>query len=390
MSAFAEEGPYLLIYYSKKASFMRLILTSSVQDGETLAKAIYNDNGQVLVNEGVALTRLLINRLVEMGISYIYIHDELTEDIVVHDIISEKTRQESLQIIRSEFHSITDNVRLGKVFHNDHLSKNFSAMIRKILDEIQVNSDALTTLSELLLYDNYIFTHSLNVAIYSLGLGLQLNYSEQRLIEIGLGAILHDVGKLMIPLEILNKPDRLTEEEFEIMKSHTTTGFQFLKDLPNISLMTAHCALSHHERLDGSGYPRGITGEYIHPYAKIIGVCDVFDALISQRVYKKAMLPNEALEILYTGAGKLYDKLLIEAFRNTIAIYPLGLTVTLSDGREGIVIKQNKHLTTRPVIRIIAEAGAKVAPYELDLEKTMNVTIIECETILSDVSRISI
>ncbi|HHY20873.1 MAG TPA: HD-GYP domain-containing protein [Bacilli bacterium] len=369
---------------------MRLILTSSVRDGETLAKAIYNDNGQVLVNEGVTLTPLLINRLVEMGISYIYIHDELTEDIEVRDIISEKTRQESIHLIRNEFQLIANNAKLGKVFHNDHLSKNFSTMIRNILDEIQNNSDVLTTLSELLLHDSYIFTHSLNVAIYSLGLGLQLNYSEQKLIEIGLGAILHDVGKLMIPLEILDKPGKLTKEEYEIMKSHTVTGFQYLKDLPNISLMTAHCALSHHERIDGSGYPRGIKGKDIHPYAQIIGVCDVFDALTSQRVYKKAMLPHEALEILYVGAGKLFDKELIEAFRNTIALYPIGLTVTLSDGREAIVIKQNKQLTTRPVVRVISENGEQVTPYEVNLETTINVTIVECETMLSDSSRMSI
>lgn len=369
---------------------MRLILTSSVRDGETLAKAIYNDNGQVLVNEGIALTPFLINRLVEMGVSYIYIHDELTKDIEVRDVISERTRQESIQLIKNEFKTIAETAKLGKVFHSDHLGKNFSVMIRNILDEIQENPDVLTTLSELLLHDNYIFTHSLNVAIYSLGLGLQLNYSEQKLMEIGLGAILHDVGKLMIPFEILDKPGKLTDEEYEIMKTHTVAGFQYLKDLPNISLMTAHCALSHHERLNGSGYPRGITGKDIHPYAQIIGVCDVFDALTSQRVYKKAILPHEALEILYAGVDTLFDKKLIEAFRNTIAIYPIGLTVTLSDGKEGIVIKQNKYLTTRPIVRVIAERGEKVTPYEIDLEKTLNVTIVQCETMLSDRSRVSI
>ena len=151
-----------------------------------------------------------------------------------------------------------------------------------------------------------------------------------------------------------------------------------MRQLHNVSLLVAHCAFQHHERLDGSGYPRGLKGDEIHPYAKIIAVADVFDALTSNRVYRDAMLPHEALEILYAGSGTLFDANVIQAFRRSVAIYPNGMVVVLSDGRRGIVEKQNKGLTHRPFLRIIAEKGEELAqPYSLDLSVNLDVVITD-------------
>lgn len=120
------------------------------------------------------------------------------------------------------------------------------------------------------------------------------------------------------------------------MQAHTEIGFQILKEEPNIPLLAAHCALQHHERIDGSGYPRGLTGPQIHEYAKWLGVADSYDAMTSNRVYKKAMLPHQAVEALYVGSGTLYEQKHLELFRDRVAIYPLGLTVKLSTGRAGL------------------------------------------------------
>lgn len=360
---------------------MRMVSTNSLSAGTKLAKPIYNDNGQVLIQDGIPLTDRVINRLIDIGITFVYIEDELTKDIEINNIISDKVKYDSLKTIKEEFIHISDELRLKKSFNGDHLSKNFSKIIYSILEEIKENSDALSVLSDSYIYDSYIFTHSLNVTVYTLGLAMKLNFTEKKLLEIGLGAILHDVGKLAIPKEILNKPSALTDEEYEMMKTHAKEGFDLLKNLPNISLLTAHCALQHHERINGSGYPQKLIGEKIHPYAKIIGICDVFDAVTSNRVYRKAMLPHEGLELLYSGVGTLYDQEIIEAFKTTIAIYPEGLTVGLSDGRTGIVVRQNKAFPTRPIVRIIADKGNPLQPFDIDLMDYTNLTIVECEGI---------
>lgn len=363
---------------------MRLVATSTLKVNDKLAKSILNENGQTLIQKGVPLSHKVINRLIEIGVTFVYIEDDRTSDISVKSVVSEETRLKSIQTIKTEFLTIADEIKLKKTFNGDHLSKNFSMIISNILEEIKSNKDVLTVLSDVYLYDNYIFSHSLNVTIYALGLALELNYTDKQINEIGLGAILHDVGKMLTPTEILNKPARLTQEEFEIVKLHTTDGYKMLKDLPNIPLLTAHCAFQHHERLNGSGYPQGLSGDKIHPYAQIIGICDVFDAVTSNRVYRRAMLPHEGLELLYAGVGTLYSEELIRAFRNVVAIYPEGLMVTLSDGRSGIVAKQNKQLSTRPIVRIFKENDIEVEPYEIDLMLQHNITITDCEPVLAD------
>lgn len=365
---------------------MRLVPTEILKEKDKLAKSIFNENGQILIHVGVPLTRRIIDRLIDIGITYVYIEDDKTSDIISQSVITEETRVRSINQIKSEFTSIADEMKLKKTFNGDHLSKNFTQIVSDLLDEIKGNDDVLTVLSDVFLYDSYIFSHSLNVTVYSLGLALELKFSEKKLMELGLGAILHDVGKMLTPNEILNKPGRLTNEEFEIIKKHTTDGYKMLKDLPNIPLLTAHCAFQHHERLNGTGYPQGLAGDKIHPYAQIIGICDVFDAVTSNRVYRRAMLPHEGLELLYTGVGTQFDTELVKSFSKTIAIYPDGLTVGLSNGCTGVVSKQNKELSTRPVVRVLTENGTEVNPYEIDLMKHVNITITDCEDVFADLS----
>jgi putative nucleotidyltransferase with HDIG domain len=236
-------------------------------------------------------------------------------------------------------------------------------------------------LADVYAYDHYIFTHSLNVTMYTLAIGMKLNLPEKDLEILGLGAILHDVGKMKIPEQILLKPDRLSQEEYEEIKKHAEEGFQILRKIPTVSLVVAHCAYQHHERLDGSGYPRGIKDKEIHFFGKIIAVADVFDAVTSNRVYRKALLPHEGLEILYSGSGTLFDQKIIEAFRQAVAVYPSGITVELNDGRKGIVSQQNVGLSDRPIIRILEEKGIEVnCPYELDLKNELDILITACDT----------
>ncbi|ARK31964.1 HD-GYP domain-containing protein [Halalkalibacter krulwichiae] len=363
---------------------MRLVSTRSVEVGAKLGKAIYNDSGQVLLNTGAMLTERVLNRLIGLGYTFIYIQDEQTKGVEFNSVVKEETKRLAIHTIKTKFQTIADGIQLRKSLNCDRLNKDFSKVVEVILDDIKNNKNAVEILSDVFIYDSYIFTHSLNVTVYTLRLAIELGFSDKQLMEIGLGALLHDVGKMAIPVEILNKPDRLTDEEYQMIKSHARAGYDLLRNVPNVSLVTAHCALQHHERPDGTGYPQGLKGNEIHLYAKIIAVADVFDAVTSNRIYRKPMLPHEGLELLYSGVGHQFEHSLVEAFRNTIAVYPVGLRVKLSDGRKGFVMKQNKQLSTHPIVHVTEEHNLVLAiGYDIDLTKHLNVTIIETETTLA-------
>lgn len=153
----------------------------------------------------------------------------------------------------------------------DQQSKAIGNIVEDLLNSILNSEEILMVLTDAYMYDEYLYQHSFQVTLYSLAIAKEMGYSYEDLRLIGIGALLHDVGKLMIPREILLKPSRLTNEEYETMKQHTKHGFELLRNLHSVSLLVAHCAFQHHERLDGSGYPRGLVDVEIHPFAKIIG-----------------------------------------------------------------------------------------------------------------------
>ncbi|MFE8696666.1 HD-GYP domain-containing protein [Cytobacillus sp. FJAT-53684] len=359
---------------------MRLVTTTSVEVDTILARAIYNETGQILLNEGVVLKEGMIQRLQALGISYIFIKDNQTEDIQYKSTLSDPVRREAIQTINSIFLEIQKDANLTNSFVVEKASRRLSELIRFLMAELAEDKELINLLSDAFSYDNYIFTHSLNVTLYSLAIGMELKLSPKELETLGLGAIFHDIGKLKVPLDVLLKPGRLTEEEYIAIKEHAEAGFQILRKVQTIPLLVAHCAYQHHERINGSGYPRGISGKDIHYFGKIIAVADVFDAVTSNRVYRKAMLPHEGLEILYAGSGTLFEKQVVEAFRYAVAIYPVGITVELSDGRKGIVSGQNTGLGDRPIIRIMEHDGEQVEPYELDLKIELNIVVTACDT----------
>ena len=166
---------------------------------------------------------------------------------------------------------------------------------------------------------------------------------------------------------------------------HTEYGFEILRKDPSVSLLSAHCALQHHEKLDGTGYPRGLKGDEIHPYGKILAVADVFDALTSNRPYRKAMLPHEAMEILYGETYTHFDPKYVKTFQRSVATYPVGLTVKLNTGETGVVVHYEMGAPNRPTVRVLNDpTGDSVdKPYEIDLAKHPSIMITECDAILT-------
>ena len=356
---------------------MRLLPLNMVRPGMKLGRRIYNEEGVTLLGERVELSHKLIQRLSEHGIDFVYIDDPRTNDIMIPDMISEETRLKATSEIRSSFRGLMEASVRQKTANDRRLGKTFGNVIKMIIDDLSDHEDAMIMLTNISVMDDYLFQHSLNVCIYTTLLGMAYGYHREDLNTLALGALLHDIGKTQIPLDLLRKNGKLTDNEFNQMKKHTEYGFYLLKEEPNISLVTAHCAFQHHERLNGTGYPRGIEGNDIHDYARWIGLVDSYDAMTTHRVYRKALLPHQAMEILYAGTDTLYEKKKIEWFRDHIAIYPIGITVTLNTGETGTVVKLNKMVPHRPIVRVLKdEEGQELkAPYDIDLSEKLSIMV---------------
>ncbi|KAA8999690.1 HD-GYP domain-containing protein [Paenibacillus spiritus] len=353
---------------------MRLLAVNRLQPGMKIGKKIYNDEGLILLAEGMELTDALISRLLRMDIGYVYVHDRDTDDVDIPAMLHDETRNQALKAIRSQFQEMSGASGITKGFY--HLDKKFSRLMENILDDLSNMESPMIMLQDMHTTDNYLYVHSLNVCLYTLVLGIAYGYSKQELNVLGMGALLHDIGKTQIPVRIVQKPGKLSDEEFRHMQAHTEIGYRILKEEPNIPLLVAHCALQHHERINGTGYPRGLKGDEIHEYGKWLGVADSYDAMTSNRVYKKAMLPHQAVEALYVGSGTLYEQKQLELFRDRVAIYPIGISVNLSNGESGIVVKIDPSVPHRPVVRVLnGPEGEKVAPFERDLGKTLSLVI---------------
>jgi putative nucleotidyltransferase with HDIG domain len=334
-----------------------------------LGKTIYNEEGTVLLAVNVELTQRLLERLHHYGIDYLNIMDSRSDDIIIEDVIEEKTRVRGVREIRNTFRVLMeDSGKKGAVHYYD-IGRKFRELMTTIIEDLSSHPNAMVMLTNISVMDSYLYQHSLNVCIYTTMLGMSVGYNREDLMTLGLGALLHDIGKTKINQALLNKPAKLTSDELEEMKTHTTLGFQILKDEPNVPLISAHCAFQHHERLDGSGYPRGIAGNEIHEFAKWIGLVDSYDAMTTSRQYRDPLLPHEAMEQLFTGSGTLYDQEKVALFRDKIAIYPLGMPVTLNTGESGIISDINRSVPHRPIVRIFQdEAGQELkTPYDVDL-----------------------
>lgn len=347
---------------------MRLISIDVLKEGMVLGRTIWNEAGHPLLKKDVVINERIIQRLQQLNTHYLYIDDKISEGIEVQETVPTVVRNKTISTIKNSFQSIDGLNQVNASYVLDQQSKAIVSIVDELLSVISGNDEILTILTDAYLFDEYLYQHSFQVTLYSIAIAKELGYSAEDLRLIGIGALLHDIGKIMVPKEVLTKPGRLSCEEFEAMKQHTRYGFDLLRNLHSISLIVAHCAFQHHERIDGSGYPRGLVDFEIHPFAKIIGVADVFDAVTTSRVYREKMLPSQGLAILEAGSGTIYDARIVKALKRSVVHYPNGVILKLSDGRRGIVSKQNTLDAASPWIRIFEEQNQLVtATYEINL-----------------------
>ncbi|MDD3438489.1 MAG: HD-GYP domain-containing protein [Clostridiaceae bacterium] len=348
---------------------MRKLPVDKVKEGMVLARTLYSNDGNILLNAGIILKNSYIVKFRDLCIWEVYIDDEISRDIVLKDVISEETRFEA----RINIKNAMDSLRYGYSLEVKPIRNSVCKMIDELMDE----KDAMVNMQDLKSNDMYTFSHSVNVCVLSLITGISMKYDEEKLRELGMGAMLHDIGKTRIPHEILNKPESLTKEEFKLVKKHTSYGYELLKRSDVLSTYASYIALTHHERHDGEGYPLGLRGEEIHEFARIVSVADVFDAITSDRVYKKRINVNEAVEYLIGMGDHQFDYNIVRSFIEHITIYPPGTCVLLNSGEKAIVVDVNKKYPNRPIVRILADGEGQIptVPVEIDLTKN-NVLLI--------------
>ncbi|NWB85140.1 MULTISPECIES: HD domain-containing phosphohydrolase [Pseudomonas] len=262
---------------------------------------------------------------------------------------------------RAQSWRILEAVDMGEPIQVDAVK----AVVKDCVDSILRNPSALLWLTRIKFQDDYTAEHSLRVAMLSIALGRELGLPAVELEEIGVGAMLHDVGKLKVPSEILNKPSALTDQEYAIMKSHAMEGYTLLASQAGVPVAALEVALSHHERLDGMGYPRGLSAEGIPFYARIVAVTDAYDAISSDRVYSKGRSTLESLRILFKAANSHFDEQIVSAFIRLIGLYPSGEIVEMTNDEVAIILGAPPCNRLKPRLLRVLGADKRRCPEKL-------------------------
>jgi len=347
--------------------------------GDIVAKAILQENGNVLLGEGVELSDRYIKRLRNLGIDFLFIEDGQTADIIPEDTIRDETRKESVNEIYKTMNAFKDDPGLkGRTIAPD-MGRNFRRVFGNIMQDLATRPTMLVNLSTIHSNDAYLFQHSFNVAVLAGIMGIAKGLNRNQLEELGIGALLFDIGMTKLPKQLVQKVGPLSASERELLQTHPKEGFNILRKYHDISIVSAHCALQHHERFNGSGYPRQLQKEEIHLYAQIVGLADTFDALTSPRPYRKRYTASEAIEYLFAAGGTFFELELIKLFCNHISVYPVSTTLLLSTGQTAVVTENNELAVHRPRVRIINESDGSEPPqpYEIELKNETHITIIE-------------
>ncbi|MCR5143684.1 MAG: HD domain-containing protein [Lachnospiraceae bacterium] len=331
---------------------MKYISMQEAYPGMKVARGLKDSYGRVLVGVGIPLTENYIGKLKEYGYPGAYICDGITDDIEVDDAISPELRMAGVESVKKQ--DVDGCMTVSK------------QMVVEILDKGVISLD----LMDLRSYDDYTFAHSVNVAVISAIVAMAMGFNEEELEQIVLAGLLHDLGKLHMPTEILNKPGRLTPEEFDKIKEHPVISYELIKDRIDIPANVKNAVLFHHENVDGTGYPKGLQGDELTKFAKILHVADAYDALVSKRPYKDPFAPSETAEYMMACSGVLFDTDVVRTLLKYVPLYPKATNVRLSDGREGCVKENTMNHNLRPIL--IMTDGSEL---DLSLRENINLAI---------------
>lgn len=349
---------------------MRRVSLEYLEPGMKIGRTIYSSDGRPLLVAGMVLNSNYIQRLIDHGVGSVFIKDDMFDEIEEPpDLISEQTRLESVRTVKELFNSLENKKRVN--------IQGVKKTVSNLIDEVLSNREILVNFADIRNYDDYTFSHSVQVCVLSIITGISLGLDQIKLKDLATGALIHDIGKTRVDKDILNKPGDLTPEEFAEIKRHAEHGFEILRANQEISLLSAHIAYQHHERWDGNGYPRGLREQEIHLYSRIVAVADVFDALVADRPYRKAYSTNQAVSLMRRMSGSQFEPGILESFLANIAEFPIGTVVALSSGEIGVVVDTNREKPILPVVRVLFNKRLKPLSVvkEIDLTKDSSVHV---------------
>lgn len=352
---------------------MVFVRTEELLSGMCLARDIHfydmSLGSAVIMKKGQKLTDVQITQMLNAKLDGAYV-DTATSEVRIVSSINQQIRREAI----SNIHSLADNfIDSNKGVQKSDIEA-IGSTAQDLIDSLSAKKDILINIADIKMYDDYTYHHSLSVSIMAIAIGIELGLTNQMLNELGLAGLLHDIGKVAVPIEIINKPGRLTPEEFDIVKMHPVHAANHLRERNLVNENVYAGIVGHHEKLDGSGYPQKLSGTDIHPYARILAVADVYDALTSNRPYRTPSPPNEAIEYVMGGMGTHFDERVVHAFLRKVAPYPIGSKVQLSNGETAYVMKNYPDQPLRPMVAVIGKDKTYDLSWDLNC---LNIVITE-------------
>lgn len=367
---------------------MRLVPIECVKEKAILGKTIYDNNGVIMLKRGALLSEVAIKNIEKLNIWSVYIEDEYSEE-EIEDVIKPELRQKCVSYIKESFNNIERimfderqveglSKRLEERKNNQYFNK-ITELIKELIDSILSNENVLISLVDIKSLDNYLYQHSINVTVLSLVIGISLKYDKDDLIDLALGALVHDIGKAFISKDILKKISELETKEFEEYKLHANKGYEYVKSTLSLSQRSNLVVLQHHERIDGMGYPKGLPGDKISEFAKIVAIADCYDYLTSDTNSSRAISGGDALEFIMAHSDTLFEYNYVKVFSKIIIAYPKGTIVRLSNGEIGVVEFTPANYPLRPSVKIIKSKVEDRIGQVISLLKCLSIVISKVE-----------
>lgn len=356
----------------------RFISVRLLKPDMIIDQAVKDKLGRSLIARGAKLEDYQIDALQKMGVNGVYIREgeedpeEEKKEVEIPKPVREKI--EKLTVEDKSKVKLTESVKkrvsegMQYIYSNvesEHLAETADSIAVDLMKSIEENDAIAVDIGMLKVSDEYTFKHSVDVATIGMVIASKYGMTKKQVHDIGIVGLLHDIGKSKIPNEVLNKAGKLTDEEFAIMRQHPVIGYHILQEKKNVSKEIMEGVLEHHEKINGKGYPIGLSGEKINPYAKVIAVADIYDALVTERPYKKPMTQRDAVEMIMAMTDEIEINAM-KSFLNSVILYPVGSTVQLSNGETAKVVENNMQYILRP--KVVGLKTGKVYDLAEDLK----------------------
>lgn len=361
---------------------MRLVPIENVKPNTVLGKSLYDVDGRILLRAGVVLRENTIAKIKQINILSIYIVDKYSNE-EIEDIIKPELRQKAIITIKEAFSNI-GRLNKGNIARNKESDYswqeqsyfyNIEKMAVSIIDDILNHKDVMLALVDIRSMNNYMYSHSVNVAVISLTIGIAFKLPKKKLEALCIGALIHDIGKSLLPQVILDKQGELSEEEKEIIKQHPRLGYKYLSSTYNINSLSKLIVLQHHERPDGKGYPDGLNKDNIIDLCNIVSIANAYDNLSTDLPEKRAMFPSDVLEYLMSNAGTMFDYDIVNTFCRIVIPFPKGTIVEISTQETAIVEETIPGFPLRPTVRIIESPRISRINTKVELIKEISIVI---------------